>query len=261
MLKHWSQSVLIRWAILLPGFLLMFTAEGQAGAITWSAATTISGDADVTTSGSLVGALVLGGTGTTTVGGVTFTGFSPATSGSASGNFTFTNSGAAAFQTFNVASASAPYSTLSTSYQNLLSDITFLDNPTTTTLTMNGLSVGASYTFEFWWEISNFTQNFPETANGMGGTVTVSSNTTGAIGGVGQFAIGTFTADTTSEAITFSGAAPGQPDGMNAFELRQTAAAVPEPSTLILTFAAGLALVGKSRLKGKPASTTDGHAA
>src|SRR4051812_3181479 len=102
--------VLNRCAFLLPAIALVFAGEGQAATISWSSATTISGDADVNTSGSLVGALVLGGTATTTVNGVTFTGFRPAASGATFGNFTFTNSASGSFPSGHVSSASAPFS-------------------------------------------------------------------------------------------------------------------------------------------------------
>jgi hypothetical protein len=259
MSHYWCDLLFNRGTFLLPAIALVFAGEGQATAIFWSSAATISGDADVNTSGSLFGALVLGGTGTTTVNGVTFTGFNPASSGSSSGNFTITNSSAGAFSTFSSSTASAPFSTLSTSYKALLSHITYVDNPQTTTLTVSGLSVGGDYAIEFWWDISSFSANEVETANGGGGIVTVSSNQTSTAGGLGQFAIGTFTADSTSEAVTFSDSASGAPNGMNAFELRQTGAAAPEPSSLFLFLSAGLAMVGRSSLRGKPAPKTDRH--
>jgi hypothetical protein len=65
-----------------------------------------------------------------------------------------------------------------------------------------------------------------------GDAVTLSSNTTFAQGGLGQYALGTFTADSTgSETITFSG--PGTTNViLDAFELRQTA--TPEPGSVAL---------------------------
>jgi hypothetical protein len=53
---------------------------------------------------------------------------------------------------------------------------------------------------------------------------------------VGQFAIGTFTADSTSQVITFNG--PVQ-DILSAFQLRTST--VPEPTTIALL---GLAFLG-----------------
>ena len=70
--------------------------------------------------------------------------------------------------------------------------------------------------------------------------MTLRGNVESVSGGLGQFAIGTFTADATSEAITF-----GAPDGsngyalLNAFQLRQIT--VPEPSSALLC---GLGIAG-----------------
>jgi hypothetical protein len=70
-------------------------------------------------------------------------------------------------------------------------------------------------------------------------SVVLSSNTTDTDGGVGQFAIGTFTADATSEAITFSGVSGVSPV-LNGLQLRDLGPApVPEPTTVAL-FAVGL---------------------
>ncbi len=76
----------------LPALALLLTGGGRVAAapITWGGATNISGDTDVDTPGTLVGALNLGeqGTPNTTVNGVTFVGFSPQ-GGGTSGPFTF----------------------------------------------------------------------------------------------------------------------------------------------------------------------------
>jgi MYXO-CTERM domain-containing protein len=65
------------------------------------------------------------------------------------------------------------------------------------------------------------------------------SNTSAALGVVGQFVLGTFTADATSQVIAFNG--PSGPN-LNGLQLRQVgpSPAVPEPGTAL----AGLVLVG-----------------
>ena len=75
--------------VLLPQF-------GSAALITWGSATTISGDTDVSTSGTLVGAFNIGGTGvpSTTVNGVTFQSFAVgSTTGGTVANFALSGSG------------------------------------------------------------------------------------------------------------------------------------------------------------------------
>jgi hypothetical protein len=93
------------------------------------------------------------------------------------------------------------------------------------TLTMSGLSPGSSYEFEWW--LNTTATSVVDVTPTAGSSVTLNSNTTAAVGGVGQFAIGTFTADATGqEAVTFSG--PGDTNViLDAFELRQLA--VPGP--------------------------------
>ena len=63
--------------------------------------------------------------------------------------------------------------------------------------------------------------------------ITLSSNSTGAFGGLGQFATGTFTADATTELVTFTGEGT-----INGAQLRDITPATPAPEP------AGLALFG-----------------
>ena len=211
--------------------LLWQVGRVDAAAIVWGSPNTISGDTNVDTTGTLVGAFNMGGTGvpTTTVNGVTFTGIALSGTTVTSGNFTFTQTGSPGWGSNNVTSANNPFAALSASYQNLLSWIAGdFTNPAT--ITMSGLTVGAKYEFEWWTSDSNPLQ-FVTTATAVN-SVSLTTNTTGLNGGVGQFDIGTFTADASSETITFSS---GLQDVISGFELRQTAAAaVPEPGTLLL---------------------------
>lgn len=71
-------------------------------------------------------------------------------------------------------------------------------------------------------------------------TVTVNGDTTPRSGGTGQFSIGTFTADATTQTVTFQGHVNfGTLE--NAFQLRNITA-VPEPGTLAL-FLSGAGLL------------------
>jgi len=111
---------------------------------------------------------------------------------------------------------------------------------TTQTLTRDALTVGNSYQFQIWTNESD-----RDSTNGLlitaGNTVTLDSNTSNAVGGVGQFAIGTFTADAINQTFTITGAGPDNWSRMSAFQLR----AIPEPSTVaLLTISAGALLLG-----------------
>jgi hypothetical protein len=228
---------------------LLQTTIASGSPITWSSATTISADSDVSTLGTLVQASDIGGPGLTgaTVNGVTFAPFALSGISATQGIFTF-----ASTETFasnnSVGSAIAPYSGLSTNYRALLDD-TAGNFVAPFTLTISGLTIGQNYLFEWWWALADY--RFPNvlTTAAAGNSVSLNANTTTALGGLGQFATGTFMADATTELITFS---HGSEDiaGINGLQLRQLDATspVPEPATLLL-FGTGLAAVGVRRLK------------
>ena len=62
------------------------------------------------------------------------------------------------------------------------------------TLTMSGLTAGHQYQFE-WWNNTSTGTLLTDTTAVAGNSVTLLSNTTFSVGGLGQFAVGTFTAD------------------------------------------------------------------
>ena len=208
-------------AAFLVGIAFWLPAVAPAASITWGAATNISGDSDVSTGGALVGAFNVGaaGAGHPAVNGVTFTEFvlNAGSSGGAQGNFSLSSS--AIVGASNAAgSASAPFTGLSASYQTLLqSEGGVVPVATPFTLTMSGLSVGQTYQFEWWANISSSSFANDLTTATAGSTVTLDSNKPNAVGGTGQFAIGTFVADGTSQAIVFNSAGEAI---INAFELR-----------------------------------------
>lgn len=235
-------------AALLGAITLVATAAtGDAALITWGAAQNITGDSDVSTNGTLVDAFNVGTLSelSATVNGVTFAAFGvplAVTPTVTVGNYTVSVSGGNLGSQVNFGSASAPFTSLSASYQSLLNQAAGAFPGSTLTLTMAGLTVGASYEFQWWANNSDVIGN-PVAAT-AGNSVTLDVNVGNVAGSVGQYAIGTFLADSTSQQITFS--VPGNSvfdlPFMNAFQLRNVTpvAAVPEPGTVL----AGLVLAG-----------------
>jgi hypothetical protein len=238
---------------LLLNVVVVFTALTASAAppnapVTWGSPTTISGDTDVSLDGSLVAAFNMVG-GNVTVNGVTFAAF-PVTGGSTSatnGNFSFSESPGILVTWTTLGSASAPFSNLSANYQTLLSTAISTDANNTLTLVMSGLVTGQQYEFEWWLNAaSNSSAGFLTTATATN-SVSLDDNTTNANGGVGQYVIGTFTANAGSETITFNGTSTGQAPTINAFQLR----AVPEPSTMSILLLGGVVISGARFLRRK----------
>jgi hypothetical protein len=268
----------MRRTILLVAVLTLLLWEGGragAGPITWLAPHGITGDTDVDTKGTLVAAFNLGNTGvmnTPPINGVLFVGLAVTGTSLTSGNFTFAivptqlpgvGLVTTGFSSVNgITSTNNPFASLSSSYQDLLSSFTggqALNGQglvQTFSLTMQGLTVGDTYEFE-WWS-NSAAPNATITTATAGNSVTLNATTSGVPGGVGQFAIGTFTANATSEVITFTGSAPNLGDVLNGFQLRDLTSVgttpVPEPSTLALLGIGAVALLGYSWRRLKPAT-------
>jgi hypothetical protein len=179
--------------------------RGEAGTITWGSAQAISGDTDVVATGSTIYAYNFGEgglVGSTTVNGVTFAPFGIPAPGPPSylapqtvtvGNVTLTESPDDLYAYQGFGQATAPYSNLSTAYKTLLDSAAYASGAGTITVTLGGLTPGEQYVVQWWASDSSLTYGSLITATG-GNTVTLDSNTTNAYGGVGQYAIGTFTA-------------------------------------------------------------------
>lgn len=205
--------------------LLIMATTTQAATVTWGSATNITGDTDVQTSpGTLFTALNFGTSTAATVNGVTFNGFASTGAGSnsviTSGDGKLSFSSDSGFSTYNgFGSASAPFSSLPADYQTLLATGVYGNSGTYTfTNTLNNLTIGNQYSFQFWNNDSRDGEP-NRLLNGVG------ARPNGANGQLGQYAIGTFTADATTQSISLFG------NGyLNAVEVRDLTTAAPEPT-------------------------------
>ena len=185
-----------------------------AATITWGTATTIGADTDVITNGTALYAYSGGlATATTNVNGATFTqgsGFA------AWGNVSFT-SGFTANNTTAFGVATSPFQDLSPAYTNVLRGAAY-GGTAAGTVTLNGLTVGHDYSVQIWVNDSR--------SAGSGRTETISSsavtldyNNYDAAGGVGQYVVGYFAADSTSQAFVMTPSASGSVQ-LNAISVR-----------------------------------------
>ena len=230
-LKHMAASVLAS---------LTIAVSANAAVVTWQAPATISADTDVLTTGSLVGAYIPGANAlATTVNGVAFTSvfvanaYDNTTTTSLNFGSVATLAGAPGLYGFAQYESGTP-SSLSTDYTKLFSGGVGPAAAVTTTftLTLNNLTIGQAYLFQTWVNDSR-----GSVAGGRTETLTSGGSTSGTLaynvgasdGSAGSFVIGSFTADSATQAITYNANNFAQ---INAFQLR--ADAVPEPSTYAL---------------------------
>lgn len=185
----------------------------QAAVIHWGAPRDIAGDTDVSTNGVLVKAIAKSGNEYPTVNGVTFC--------PAYGNDTVSGTNAS-----NYATGSLPVGGgISQSYATLLSKNDYnTGTGSTVTLTINGLKTGYHYEIQVWMNDSSASGQGTLTIKSPGGAdpwVQLDANKTGATGGLGQHAIGTFTADGASQTVTFKGSVNGM---IQAYQVRRVPA-------------------------------------
>jgi hypothetical protein len=258
-------------SLLLPAVLLATAILPQtlfappiATPITWGSAQNITGDSDVSTLGSLLYAYNAGEAGvtSTTVNGVLFSPYvfphHPHQT-TTTGSVTFTESPDYLLPFNNLGTGSGSFDSLSGSYATLLSSGGSAGLPDTITGTFGGLTAGNDYLIQWWSNdsASTFGGVFVQTqASQIGGnsTVTLDSNLSNSAGGLGQYAIGTFTATSSSVAFNLN-SVTGLPL-INAFQIRDvTSSAVPEPgqvaASLLLLFGIGGYILLKRRKAAK----------
>lgn len=228
----------------------------HAATVTWGAAQNISGDTDVSTLGTLVQAASIGSSDDpgSTVNGVLFAPFvmNNGPSPNISGHFTMSPAGSFIGGGNQFGYNAAPYNTLSTAYQTLLNFGDYTNSNDTTNLTLTGLTFGKQYLFEWWTNESGGTSQAPFTipvTATSGNAVTLLANTTGTHGGTGQFAIGTFVADGTTQLISFQGTASAS-STEEALLLRDITGA-PEPGTWTMLGLGLPALLGFRRRRAR----------
>lgn len=239
--------------------LLTTLSSTPAADVNWQTPVTISGDIDVSLVGSLVSAANPGDTdvGDTTINGVTFTAMplSGNPTMSSDGVFTIAESQSTlSAGTGRYATAATPYANLSVAYRQMLGPLIYSDAAETYTITANNLTIGQEYLFQYWANLSS--ADFGEEELDInrtisvisGNAVTLDGNTTNDNGGLGQFVIGAFVADATSQVFTVQadGGVPAVPPLSQGFQLR----AIPEPATAVLTSLASFVLLGRRGRKG-----------
>jgi hypothetical protein len=170
------------------------TTTVTAGGITWGTPGNISGNADVSLTGGLITAYNFDGT-TAVVNGVNFVGTS--TVNGVIGNNMVLSGWYANFVGLN--GTGAPFTSLSSAYQTILSACDYCNNSTGTIILTN-LTVGHAYAVQMWVNDCRSAEDTRTmTVNGGANTVTLAVNTTQAQNGVGQYTIGTFTAPSTED--------------------------------------------------------------
>ncbi len=184
--------------------ILLFLAlpQARAAVITWGGGPRdILADTDVSTQGVLVRALSKAGVLAPTVNGVTF--------GPFPGPDTISSQNATNYATGALAASGgigAGYATMLS--QNDYRTTTGTGSGTTMTLTLNELTVGQHYEIQLWFHDGNATglgTLMVKSPASLDPWVLLDANPSNTAGGRGQYAIGTFTADATTQVINLTG--------------------------------------------------------
>ncbi len=241
----WPLSRLM-WLLLAT--LLATPSMTRAQTITWGGGTETA-DTDVVTNGTSVMAYSFSGQ-SPTVNGVAFTG-TLTTSGVAP-NFSLsgTTNGVASpvqnSQNYIVGANGAPYTTLSPIYQQTIQGAAYGANSSILNLSVSNLTVGHAYALQLWIletraAYKTRTVIIAGANTNAASTVTIAYNLIQAANGVGQYAIGVFTATNATQKFSLTGAAPQ----INAFQIRDVTGAgytpPPVPRALTVTWNGGSA--------------------
>ena len=194
---------------------ILLPTAASGASITWGTPTTMAGDTDVSTAGSLLYAYDASGTAAT----VNTVPFAAASGSSAWGaGVTFSSGWSGSTTTAYGSGSGNPWNGLSSAYRIALEGGTY-GGASAATLTLNNLTTGHAYQVQVWVVDTRGAEGTrTETVTSTGGnTVTLAYNSTGTNGGVGQYTIGTFTASATTQTITLTGNSSSQ---LNAIQVR-----------------------------------------
>lgn len=205
--------------VLAAGAALGGVGSARAG-IAWNTRGTISGDSDVFNVGTALYGYDLDNS-TQTVNGVVFTGSSSTTA--LGTDVTLAGITGSNYQGFGT--TSAPFNNLSTAYKAVLGGGDYTSAGTAVTVTLNNLTTGHIYATQFWVDDSRagFLSR-TETLSSTGGNATTLSYTnSNSAGGVGQYAVGLFTAGGATQAFVATGNASTQINALQVRDVSSTA--------------------------------------
>jgi len=215
--------------------IIVATHPLQAASVIWGTPQGISSDTDVSEFGLLLYAYTFGSEGVpaTSVNGVTFQSFGVPDGSSSTmviDDVSLAISENNSFFTNNDAGYdSGAFAALPSDYQELLmSGISTSEASGVITLTLGGLTSGQIYAVQFWSNDSSggLAGVDSESVYTAGNAVELDDNTMDANGGVGQWVIGAFTADSVTQVFTIQSSPTTTFPALNAFQLR----AIPEPT-------------------------------
>jgi PEP-CTERM motif len=216
---------------------IAFAGSASAANVTWGTPTGVSSSADVSTLGTLEYSVSFASS-NTTVNGVVF---SNSGANYLDGFFATLPSGFMGSTTFIDAN-----DTEGQAYAALLDGGRYNDTPLTTgNFSLSNLTIGQDYLMQFWVsDYRNFNLIRTQTVTGGSNTSAPLQYLNGANANAihGSYVIGTFTADTTSQAF---GLTANQDTLVNAVQLRNVT--IPEPSTTLLGALGAVALLRRRR--------------
>lgn len=228
--------------LLTTALLAAISGPAFAATITFGTPNNISGNLDVSTTGSFLYAYHF--TQAVTVNEVPFAAFpiTNFTPSATTASQTITSADGNLFSANWFGSASAPFANLTAEYKALLESQVTNVFVTPITLTLGGLTVGQEYQIQLWLNAS-LDGTGQSVSYSAGNSVILSRNTTGLTGGLGQHVTGTFIADSQDQILTIQSA--GGAPALNAYQIRS----IPEPSAALLTLLSTAALLRRTRPK------------